>query len=275
VRLHPAGEEYSLSLDHDWQFQIGVKFSALPPLVLPSRVEANTPSVLYNAMIAPLVPFGIRGAIWYQGESNIGRAEQYRRLFPAMIADWRAHWGEGDFPFYFTQIAPFHYPNPGLSAELRDAQRLSMQTPNTGMAVTMDSDSNNLHPRNKQPVGHRLALWALAGTYSQNRVVYSGPIYKSMQVEGGRVRLFFEHVDGGLAANGNGNLEHFTIAGADGNFVPAQATIDGETILVSSDAVNRPVAVRYGWNDTDESSFGNKEGLPAASFRTDAPAAGR
>ncbi|HXF09321.1 MAG TPA: sialate O-acetylesterase, partial [Desulfuromonadaceae bacterium] len=127
VSLHPSDGSDSLSFDHDWQYRVGKKYSDLPPLVLPSRAQANSPTVLYNAMIAPLVPFGIRGAIWYQGESNIGRAEQYRRLFPAMITDWRTHWGEGDFPFYFTQIAPFRYPNPGMSAELRDAQRLSMR----------------------------------------------------------------------------------------------------------------------------------------------------
>ena len=271
ARLRPAAGGDPLSLDHDWTFQVGAKYSALPQLVLSPGVSANSPSVLFNAMIAPLIPFAIRGAIWYQGESNIGRAAQYRRLFPAMIADWRAHWGEGDFPFYFTQIAPFHYPNPGLSAELREAQFLSLRTPNTGMAVTMDSDSNNLHPRNKQPVGHRLALWALARTYGQKDREFSGPLYRTMKVEGDHVRLFFDHADGGVAA-GAGPLAHFTIAGADGTFVPARAEIDGRTILVSSPAVPHPVAVRYGWNDTDESSFGNVAGLPAASFRTDAPA---
>jgi len=267
ARLHPVGGNDSISLDHDWRFQVGPKYSSLPQLAL--RADANTPSVLFNAMIAPLIPFGIRGAIWYQGESNIGRAGQYRRLFPAMIADWRSHWGEGDFPFYFVQIAPFRYPNPGMSAELREAQLLSLRVPNTGMAVTMDSDSNNLHPRNKQPVGHRLALWALAKTYGEKNLVCSGPIYKTMKVEGDKARLFFDHVGGGIVANGE--LAHFTIAGADGKFVPAQATIDGDTILVSNGTLSRPVAVRYGWNDTDESSFGNREGLPAASFQTDAP----
>ncbi|HXF10125.1 MAG TPA: hypothetical protein VN625_05020, partial [Desulfuromonadaceae bacterium] len=137
--------------------------------------------------------------------------------------------------------------------------------------VTMDSDSNNLHPRNKQPVGHRLALWALAKTYGLKNLVFSGPLYRKMAVEGDKVRLYFDHVDGGLVSTGP-VLEHFTIAGADGKFVPAQAVIDGETIVVSSDAVRVPVAVRYGWSDTDESSFGNQAGLPAASFRTDAPA---
>jgi len=268
VRLHPSDEGDAMSLDHDWRFQVGPKYSTLPQPVL--RAGANSPSVLFNAMIAPLVPFGIRGAIWYQGESNIGRAKQYRRLFPAMIADWRSHWGEGDFPFYFTQIAPFRYPNPGMSSELREAQLLSMRVPNTGMAVTMDSDSNNLHPRNKQPVGHRLALWALAKTYGQKNIAFSGPIYKAMDIEADKIRLQFDHTDGGLVG-AHEVLEHFTIAGADGKFVPAQAVIDGGSIVVSSNAVRQPVAVRYGWADTDESSFGNGAGLPAPSFRTDAP----
>ena len=235
-----------------------------------AQVNANWPSVLFNAMINPLIPFGIRGAIWYQGESNIGRAEQYRRLFPAMITDWRHHWEEGTFPFYYVQIAPFRYPNPGMAAALREAQLLSLNTPNTGMAVTMDSDSNNLHPHNKQAVGHRLALWALAKTYGRPHIVYSGPLYKKMKIEGEKARIFFAYAGSGLTSNGK-PLEHFTIAGADGKFVPAHAEIDGITILVSSPAVSRPASVRYAWGDADESSFGNKEGLPASSFRTDEP----
>jgi sialate O-acetylesterase len=270
VRLHPDDEKNSIALDHDWRYRAGVKNSDLPQLILPSQADANSPSVLFNAMISPLIPFGIRGAIWYQGESNIGRDEQYRRLFPAMIADWRRHWGEGDFPFYFVQIAPFHYPNVGLSPALREAQMLSMRAPNTGMAVTMDSDSYNLHPKNKQPVGHRLALWARAKTYGETNLIFSGPIYRAMKIEGDKIRLFFDYVGGGLVANGK-SLEHFVIAGADGKFVPARAEIDRETIVVSADSVKRPVVARYAWADGDESSFGNVEGLPASPFRTDAP----
>lgn len=270
VRLHPANETNLLALDHAWRFQIGTSYAALPHLVLPPRADVNSPSVLFNAMINPLVPFGIRGAIWYQGESNVGRAEQYRRLFPAMIADWRQHWGEGNFPFYYVQIAPFRYGNRGPGAALREAQLLSMKTPNTGMAVAMDSDSRKIHPENKQGVGHRLALWALAKTYGQSGLIYSGPLYKKMKIEGDKARIFFDYVGGGLTSNGK-PVEHFTVAGKDGKFVPAHAEIDGDTIVVSNPEVKRPAAVRYAWADTDESSFGNKEGLPASSFRTDEP----
>jgi len=269
AQLLVANGSVVISLDESWRFKKGSELNELPPLSLPPSVNPNTATVLFNGMIAPIVPFGIRGAIWYQGESNIGRDEQYRRLFPAMIADWRRHWGEGDFPFYFTQIAPFRYPNPGMAAALRDAQRVSLNTPNTGMAITMDSDSNNLHPHTKQAVGHRLALWALAKTYGRKIPVYSGPLYKRMKIEGVSVRLYFDQAGSGLTSNDK-PLEHFEIAGADGKFFPATAKIDGKTILVSSEAVPKPVAVRYAWGDADESSFGNQEGLPASSFRTDA-----
>jgi len=270
ARLTATNGGAEIALDEAWRFKAGAPLNELPQLNPPPVVNPNTATVLFNGMIAPLVPFGIRGAIWYQGESNIGRDGQYRRLFPALIADWRQHWGEGDFPFYYTQIAPFRYPNPGMAAALRDAQRLSLGTPHTGMAVTMDSDSNNLHPHTKQAVGHRLALWALAKTYGKKGFVYSGPLFKQMKVEGSRARLYFNHAGDGLTSNG-GPLEHFEISGADGKFVPAAAKIEGKTIVVWDDEVSRPVAVRYAWGDADESSFGNKEGLPASSFRTDAP----
>jgi sialate O-acetylesterase len=269
ARLRSVDGREIISLDSEWRFKPGTPLSQLPALDLTETVTPNTATVLFNGMIAPIIPFGIRGVIWYQGESNIGRDAQYRRLFPAMIADWRKHWDEGDFPFYFTQIAPFRYPNPGMAAALRDAQRLSLATPNTGMAITMDSDSNNLHPHTKQAVGHRLALWALAKTYGKKSLVYSGPLYRKMKIEGDAVRLYFDHTGSGLTSNEK-PLAHFEIAGADKQFVPAQARIDGETIVVWSDAISKPTAVRYAWGDANESSFGNREALPAASFRTDA-----
>jgi sialate O-acetylesterase len=240
--------------------------------VLPQQAtgfNAWSPTSLYNGMIAPLVPFAIKGAIWYQGESNASRAYQYRRLFPAMIQDWRKSFKRGDFPFYFVQIAPFKYGAGTPSEELREAQFLTLKTKNTGMAVTWDiGNIDDIHPRNKQDVGKRLALWALAKNYDRKNIVYSGPLYKSMKVEGDKIRLSFNHVGSGLVAK-DGPLTHFTIAGKDKKFVPADAVIDGKTIVVSSSEVKRPAAVRFAWSNTAEPNLFNKEGLPASSFRTD------
>jgi sialate O-acetylesterase len=231
-------------------------------------------SLLYNAMIAPLVPCAIRGAIWYQGEANIGRAYQYRTLLPAMIANWRADWGQGSFPFGIVQLAPFRYAknNPTCYAELCEAQVLTAQkTPNTGLAVTMDiGNVKDIHPKNKQEVGRRLAVWALAEVYGKSDIVYSGPVYKSMAVEGDTIRLRFDHCGGGLAASDGKPLREFVIAGDDQKFVPAEATIDGETVVVRSAEVSKPVAVRYAWRDDAVGNLANKEGLPASLFRTDA-----
>ncbi len=231
----------------------------------------NQASVLFNGMINPLIPLAIRGAIWYQGESNCGRAAQYQKLFPAMIRNWRTEWGEGDFPFLFVQLAPYRYgkADPRNCAELREAQRLTLQAvPNTGMAVTTDiGNVKDIHPRNKQEVGRRLALWALAKTYGQD-LVYSGPLYKEMKIEDGKIRVFFDHVGGGLVAKG-GPLTHFEIAGADGKFVPAEAIIDANSVVVWNKEVPKPVAVRFGWRDDAEPNLFNTEGLPASPFRTD------
>jgi len=230
-------------------------------------------SSLYNGMIAPLIPYAIRGAIWYQGESNCSRAYQYRTLFPAMIKNWRDDWKQGDFPFGFVQLAPFRYGrlDPACCAELWEAQLLTLKnSPNTGMAVTTDiGNVGNIHPPNKQDVGRRLGLWARGTVYGEKDLVYSGPIYKSMNVEGEKIRLEFDHVGGGLAASDEKPLKDFTIAGEDERFVPATATIDGETIVVRADAVKNPVAVRFGWYDTAMPNLVNKEGLPASPFRTD------
>jgi len=226
----------------------------------------HSPAGLYNGMIAPVIPFAIRGAIWYQGESNASRAYQYRRLFPAMIANWRQDWGRGDFPFYFVQIAPFK----GQTPEIREAQLIAYRTtPNTGIVVTMDiGNPDDIHPKNKQDVGKRLALWALAKDYGRNELVYSGPLYKYYQVEGDKIRIFFDGVGSGLVARG-GELTHFQIAEKDGDFVPAKAKIDGDTVVVWSEQVKHPAAVRYGWENAAEPNLFNKEGLPASPFRTD------
>jgi sialate O-acetylesterase len=233
----------------------------------------HSPAGLYNAMIAPLIPYGIQGAIWYQGESNAGRAYQYRRLFPAMIKNWRKDWRQGEFPFLFVQLANFMAvdaePVDSAWAELREAQLMTLALPNTGMAVIIDiGEADDIHPKNKQDVGKRLALWALAKTYGKD-LVYSGPIYKSMKTEGNKIILDFEHSGGGLVASGVESLKGFAVAGADRKFVWADAKIDGETVVVSSDEIRKPAAVRYGWANNPVCNLMNKEGLPASPFRTD------
>ena len=228
--------------------------------------SSKRPAGLYNAMIAPLQPYALRGAIWYQGEANSGRAAQYQKLFPAMIQDWRDAWGQKSFPFLFVQIAPYERMTP----EIREAQFLaSKRVPDTALAVTVDvGEATDIHPTKKEPVGARLALAARAVAYGE-KVEYSGPVYESFKVSGERLVLTFSHVGGGLMAKG-GVLKGFTIAGADGKFVPSDAKINGDRILVSSPAVPKPVAVRYGWENVPDVNLFNREGLPASPFRTDA-----
>ena len=220
---------------------------------------------LYNGMIAPLIPYAIKGAIWYQGEANSVKAKQYQTLFPAMIADWRKAWNMGDFPFFFVQIAPHMWMSP----EIREAQLLTLKkSPNTAMAVIVDcGDSADIHPANKRPVGERLALAARALTYKQ-KMAYSGPIYKSMEVKGNTAILSFDHVNKGLEVKGTA-LTDFVISGDGKTFVPAKAEIKGKTVVVSSDKVTTPVAVRMGWKNVPHVNLYNKDGLPASPFRTD------
>ena len=245
--------------------------SATPPKGF-NAGNPNQPSVLYNGMLKPVIPYGVKGAIWYQGESNIGRAEQYAKLFPAMIADWRKLWGQEKFPFIFVQLAPYRYDksDPAILAEAWEAQlKTFCSVPDVGMAVTTDiGDVKDIHPKNKQEVGRRLALWALVNTYGKMGA-YSGPIYDSMTIEGNKIRLKFKHVAGGLVAEGDKPLSHFTIAGEDEKFIEAKATIEQDTVVVQSDAVAKPVAVRFAWSDTAEPNFFNKASLPASPFRTD------
>lgn len=233
--------------------------------------HAHRPGGLYNAMIAPLLNYKIKGAIWYQGESNASRAYQYRKLFPNMIANWRADFGIGDFPFYFVQIAPFNYGTEFMGAELMEAQLLTMKNvANTGMVVTNDitPDVYDIHPQNKQDVGKRLGLWALAKAYGKKDIIYSGPIYKEMKVEADKIRISFDYTCKGLIAK-DGELKQFQIAGEDMKFVDAKAVIDGETVVVSSDAVSKPAAVRYCWSNTAIGNLFNGGNLPASPFRTD------
>jgi sialate O-acetylesterase len=247
-----------------------------PPAPRDPLSDPNLASNLYNGMVSPLVPYAIRGAIWYQGESNAGRAYQYRKLFPAMIQDWRKAWGN-DFPFLFVQLANFNpgQPEPAEStgesdwAELREAQLLTLSLPNSGMAVIIDiGDAKDIHPKNKQDVGRRLALNALHMSYGKD-VVYSGPSFDKMQTEGSTVRLKFKHVGGGLVAQGGGPLKGFAVAGADKKFHVAEARIEGDTVVLHSDQVEKPAGVRYAWANNPAGNLFNNEGLPASPFRTD------
>ena len=271
-----AGESQVISLRGVWHYKVELALEPKHP-DWGTRPEAvgvsnqNNPSVLYNAMIAPLVSFAIRGVIWYQGESNAGRAYQYRTLFPVMIRNWRSSWGQ-DFPFYFVQLPNWHatkaQPDESDWAELREAQLMTLREPHTGMAVTIDlGDEIELHPRNKLDVGLRLARWALAATYGQ-KVIHSGPLFDRYTIEGNQVRIRFKHAAGLKTLNGD-PLKGFAIAGEDHRFVWADARIDGDTVIVSSPGVPNPVAVRYAWADNPLANLYNKAGLPASPFRTD------
>ncbi len=269
--LKNADESTNIDLSGEWKYKVGVSLSDVPPRPA-SPDSPNRPTVLYNAMLEPLMPYAIRGAIWYQGESNATRAYQYRELFPTMINSWRANWSQGDFPFYFVQLANFRQvrdlPVESDWAELREAQSMTLSLPNTGQAVIIDiGDADDIHPKNKQDVGKRLALNALALDYGQD-IVYSGPVYTSMSIDDNRIKLIFDHVGGGLVAK-DGDLSGFAIAGEDKKFVWAEAVIDGNTVVVSSPEVDNPVAVRYAWADNPVCNLYNTEGLPASPFRTD------
>jgi len=235
----------------------------------PVNLGSGTPSVLFNGMVSPVVGYAIKGAIWYQGEANVGRAEQYSKIFPAMIEDWRAAWGIKEFPFYFVQIAPYIYAgiDSTESGFLRDAQRSTLTLPKTGMAVTLDiATVMNIHPPFKQEVGERLALLALNNDYGK-KSDFVGPVYKSMSVTGSAIGLKFDNTGGGLVAK-NKKLNEFEIAGKDGHYVKADAKIVNDEVVVSSSQVKEPVSVRYCWRNGAEASLFNKAGLPAWQFST-------
>ncbi len=269
----------AISLRGDWRYQVEARLPAAPDRPRPRRPPnlrtSNTPGVLHETMLAALAPFAIRGAIWYQGESNTRRAYQYRTLFPALIQDWRRTFGQGAFPFLFAQLSSYHRaaPEPGGRGEdewpeLREAQQLALKLPNTGMAVTIDvGDRNDIHPRNKQQVGRRLSLVALSSVYGQV-VAHSGPTYIGHAVEKGRIRLRFDHARG-MAVQGRGPLRGFEVAGRDRRFVAAEARIDGNTVTVSAPTIAAPVAARYAWTDAPAANLVNEADLPAAPFRTD------
>lgn len=223
-------------------------------------------STLWNAMISPILPYTIKGVIWYQGESNSIRHQDYKYVFTKMINSWRKEWGLGDFPFYFVQIAP-HYKQP---PHIREAQLETWQSvDNTGMVVITDAaDSTDIHPRHKQIPGARLAKWALAKTYGQDGA-YSGPIYKSHEVQEDKVIITFDYVDGGLYSSDGKSLKGFTLAGPDKKFYPATAVIDGDKVVLSAPEVPFPMAIRYHWENFFRANFYNKAQLPASPFRTD------
>ncbi len=229
----------------------------------------DKPTAIYNAMVAPLVPYAFRGALWYQGESNNGEGMLYFDKMQALISSWRRLWNQGEFPFLFVQLAPYRYNRPEALPGIWEAQAASLRIPNTGMAVITDiGNVNDIHPRNKKEVGRRLSFWALAKTYGRQDLVYSGPLYKSMRVDGSQVLLSFDHAQGLKSSDGKA-LAWFTIAGADNNFVPAKAEIIGNNVVVSSAEIPQPAAVRFGWNELAEPNLVNGAGLPASPFRTD------
>jgi sialate O-acetylesterase len=236
------------------------------------------PMGLYNGMIAPLTNYTIRGVIWYQGEANVSRAKEYQASFPALIMDWRRHWNQGVFPFLFVQLAGYgpvkDKPEESQIAELREAQRMTLSLPKTGMAVAMDlGESNDIHPLNKQDVGRRLALSAEHVAYDAGDMIWTGPLYHSMKIKGQRVHLTFKEADRGLIVKDGGELHGFEVAGADNRFVQAKAVIEGKNVVVvSSEEVSQPVAVRYAWADNPQgANLYNRDilfhdGLPAPSF---------
>ena len=257
-----------------WRYVVEQNYGLIKtPQLPPGPGSPNVPMCLFNAMIAPLKPFALRGAIWYQGESNAERARQYQALFPAMINDWRRHWRQDNFQFLFVQLANYRAtqrePEESQWAELREAQVMALQLPNTGMAVTIDiGDAADIHPRNKQDVGLRLALSALADLYKVPGVTGSSPLFCEARREKSAMRVFFKHAAGGLVCRGS-ELQGFAVAGADQKFVWAKARIEKDTVLVWAPSVPEPTAVRYAWADNPIGNLYNAAGLPASPFRTD------
>ncbi|MFA6962243.1 MAG: sialate O-acetylesterase [Opitutaceae bacterium] len=288
----------------EWQAHVEQEFpalaadarSTLPPTPVRPMNRQDIGGYLYNGMIHPMIPYGIRGVIWYQGESNGWRAAQYREFFPNLITDWRARWGMSDLPFYFCQLANFGGKSSEFkensTAELREAQSLALKLPNTGQAVLIDvGEADDIHPRNKRDVGARLARIALANTYGRKDITFSGPVYQAQRIEGERIRIAFTQANGGLVAkelpatyaprstvdrtlplekySAGSDLQGFAICGADRKWVWAQAKIDGDKVVVWSSAVKSPIAVRYGWASNPTCNLYNGAGLPASPFRTD------
>lgn len=273
----PSAEKYLLAGDQRISLADQWKFKITEARVGSAQLGPNDyPTLLFNGMLNPVIPYGIKGAIWYQGEANTSRAKQYQRIFPNLIKDWRTHWNQGDFSFLYVSLANYmeapKQPVESDWAELREAQTKTLSLPNTGMALAIDLGvANDIHPKNKQDVGKRLALSALKTTYGKN-IVHSGPMYQSVQFEGNKAIISFTETGSGLMVKDKyGYINGFSIAGADRKFVWAKASVTADNkVVVSSDEIKNPVAVRYGWaNNPDDLNLYNKEGLPTNPFRTD------
>ncbi len=261
-KYRPIAEIY---MDKFFIYHLNTDLSKRP---IHSKLNPKLPSVVFNGMINPLIPYSIKGVIWYQGEANVGRDEQYKSLFPGMISDWRDKWDK-DFPFYFVQIAPFKYSSRNhVSQKLRDAQRQALKVPNTGMVVTLDiGDPKNIHPANKQEVGIRLAKLALANDYGF-KLIFSGPLYSHYEIIGNKVKINFDHIGKGLVIKENIN-HGFEIAGANKKYTIADVIVNKDNVVLSSKRLKHPKHVRYAWSDTVSATLYNLEGLPASSFTTE------
>ena len=257
-----------IPLKGKWKYQVESVKSDIGP--------NSYPSLLFNAMVNPLIPYAFEGVLWYQGESNASRAQQYKKAFPLLITDWRKKWNQGDFPFYFVQLSSFNETNGNSNngsmwAELREAQSQTLKLPNTGMCVTTDiGNPTNIHPTNKQDVGKRLAAVALKNVYKQN-IVCTGPTYKSMEMQGNKIVVSFDNLGSGLSTSDKyGYVKGFEIAGEDNVFYYAKAQIVNDKVVIYSENVPSPVAIHFGWaDDASDNNLYNKEGFPADSFRTD------
>jgi len=268
-----AGE--TIDLRGDWQYKVGQAFE--PVNAAPVFSAQNEPTGLYNTMVAPVINYTIKGIVWYQGETNVGRAGEYGRLLKALIADWRSKWQQGNIPFIYAQLPNFneaqYLPVNSDWAVLREGELNALEVPNTGMAVTIDAGEwNDIHPLNKKTVGERLALAAEYTAYGNIEVIPSGPVYQSAKIEEGKIEITFKNVGTGLVASDGEQLSQFAIAGADKKFVWANAEIKGDKVVVWNDKIPSPLYVRYAWADNpDGANLYNKEGLPASPFRTDKP----
>lgn len=267
-----AGQD-TIDLKGTWLYKVGEVYKPVRPAQVMSA--QNSPTALYNAMLAPTTNYTIKGFLWYQGEANTSNAKEYAALMPALIKDWRNKWQQGDLPFLFVQLPGFmevnYLPSESQWAATREAQLKTLAVPNTGMAVAIDlGEWNDIHPDNKKDVGERLALWALNKAYGDSNIVYSGPLYASHQVDGNKIILNFHHTGSGLITKDGEAPGEFAIAGADKKFVWAKAVISGNQVVVWNEGIANPLYVRYAWADNpDNPNLYNKEGLPASPFRTD------